>query len=208
MKKIHLASALLLLSAGMAALFAQSQHAQPCAQTSGQIVQGKAVLRSTSGDVQVSYDWERTWQDAVPNMELHRNAVVRTAYGASARISSVNAEIELKEASRLTFEVLPVQAGDKTTVYLETDIENYEGSGALHIDMISRPGLRNYFVVATPGGMTTIYDSSSSWDIDVYSVYVQKGYAEFASTGSRSAALIGPGQRGYVTFYGDTAVLK
>ena len=208
MKKIHLATALLLLSAGMAALFAQSQHAQPRTQTSGQIVQGKAVLRSTSGDVQVSYDWERTWQDAVPNMELPRNAVVRTAYGASARISSMNAEIELKQGSRLTLEVLPVKLGEKTTVYLESEIENYDAAGALHINMTPRQGLRNHFVVATPGGTTTIYDSSSSCDIDVYSVRVQKGYAEFTSTGSRGTAFIGPGQCGYVNANGDTAVFR
>lgn len=204
MKKTHLLMALLLLPVSAATLFAQLQPAQAPAQ----LVLGKAILRSSSGDVQVSFDWGGTWENARPNMDLPRNAIVRTAYEASARISSMNAEIELKQASRLTLDVLPVKVGEETIVYLQGEIENYEGSGALRINMTPRPGLRNHFVVATPGGKTTIYDSSSSCDIDEYSVRVLKGYAEFTSTGSRGTALVGPGQCGYVNANGDTAVLR
>jgi hypothetical protein len=204
MKKTHLLTALIFLTVSAAAVFAQSQPAKvPALQ-----VLGKAILRSSSGEVQVSYDWGETWQGASPNMDLPRNAVVRTAYGASARISSMNAEIELKQASRLTFEVLPVNVGEKTTVFLQTELENFEGSGALHIDMTSRPGLRNQFIIASPGGTTTIYDSSSSCDIDVYSVRVQRGSAEFTATGSRGTAFVGPGQYGFVSMNGDTVVRR
>lgn len=163
MKRTVLGLALLL---GAAALFAQ-----------------EAVIRETSGTVEIKAPGAAAWIPAVRGQAIGRNAVISTGFKSSALIAIGNSTLTVRPLTRLSLEELTrAETGEKVDLNLR--------AGRVRVNVKAPEGGRTSFTIRSPVATASV--RGTAFDFNGIQLRVDEGRVHFTG-GNGSGTYVGAG---------------
>jgi ferric-dicitrate binding protein FerR (iron transport regulator) len=147
-----------------------------------------AVIRETSGTVEIKAPGSSAWVSAVPGTRIEKNAVISTGFKSAALIALGNSTLTVRPLTRLSLEELVRNQGDEQVgLFLQT--------GRVRADVKAPAGGRTQFNVKNPSATASV--RGTSFELSTLDLTVEEGTVEYSLPNGRRV-FVGPQETGRV----------
>jgi hypothetical protein len=143
----------------------------------------RAVIRETSGTVEIKAPGSRDWVPARSGQSIARTSVISTGFKSTAVIALGNSLLSVQPLTRLTVEEIQETAGnERVNINLQT--------GRIRADVKPPAGGKTEFTVRSPSATASV--RGTSFEFDGVNLRVDEGRVHVTG-GDRSGTYVGAG---------------